>query len=68
VTAARLRAIRGELAARGFEHPHLLMRLSTFTLPVSRGLRITDLGYVQAERRELVPLVDAEQMSSRTHR
>jgi adenine deaminase len=68
VTAARLRAIRRELAARGFEHPHLLMRLSTFTLPVSRGLRITDLGYVQAERRELVPLADAEQMSSGTFR
>jgi len=33
------------------------MRLTTFTLPVSTGLRITDMGYVRAAERKLVPLL-----------
>ena len=41
----------------GVDHPHLLMRLSTYTLPVSTGLRITDRGLVDAAARSHVPLV-----------
>lgn len=53
--AGQMRHVRAALAERGLEHPYLLMRLSTFTLPVSSGLRITDVGYVLAEERRHVP-------------
>lgn len=53
-----MRHLTDVLGSLGVRHPHLLMRLSTFTLPVSSGLRITDQGYVLAERRELVSLVE----------
>ena len=49
--------LTGVLADLGVKHPFLLMRLTTFTLPVSTGLRITDMGYVRAAERELVPLL-----------
>lgn len=55
--AARFRALRGVLRDLGVDHPHLLMRLSTYTLPVSTGLRITDRGLVDAAARAHVPLV-----------
>jgi adenine deaminase len=55
--AAQLRAFTKALARLGVEHPYLLMRLTTFTLPVSSGLRITDMGYVRAAERSLVPLL-----------
>lgn len=58
VVAEQMRQVAEALANLGLHHPYLLMRLSTFTLPVSSGLRITDLGYVVAEQRELVPLID----------
>lgn len=54
--AAAVRRFTAACADLGVVHPHLLMRLSTFTLPVSSGLRITDRGLVDAERRELVDL------------
>jgi adenine deaminase len=56
--AAGFRRVRAELRMLGVEHPHLLMRLSTYTLPVSSGLRITDRGLVDAEARAFVPLVE----------
>lgn len=56
--AAQMRHLTDVLGSLGVRHPHLLMRLSTFTLPVSSGLRITDQGYVVAERRELIALVE----------
>jgi adenine deaminase len=40
----------------GIDHPYWLMRISTFTLPVSSGLRITDLGLVDAKQRTFVSL------------
>lgn len=55
--AGQARSIRRAAGAIGINHPQLFMRLSTFTLPVSRGLRITDMGYVQADERRLVSLV-----------
>jgi adenine deaminase len=55
--AARFRTIRDELRELGVDHPHLLMRLSTYTLPVSTGLRVTDRGLVDAATRTHVPLV-----------
>ena len=55
--ATQFRAIRGVLQALGVDHPHLLMRLSTYTLPVSSGLRITDRGLVDAAVRAHVPLL-----------
>lgn len=55
--AAGFRAVRAALRELGVEHPHLLMRLSTYTLPVSTGLRITDRGLVDAAARAHVPLV-----------
>ena len=55
--AAQFRAIRGVLHDLGVDHPHLLMRLSTYTLPVSSGLRITDRGLVDAAARAHVPLL-----------
>lgn len=55
--AAQMRDVRDALGERGLEHPYLLMRLSTFTLPVASGLRITDMGYVLAEERVHVTLV-----------
>lgn len=57
VVAHQLGLLTGVLADLGVEHPFLLMRLTTFTLPVSTGLRITDMGYVRAAERELVPLL-----------
>jgi adenine deaminase len=54
--AAQFRAIRSVLHDLGVDHPHLLMRLSTYTLPVSSGLRITDRGLVDAAARAHVPL------------
>jgi adenine deaminase len=58
--ASGFRAIRGALHDLGVDHPHLLMRLSTYTLPVSTGLRITDRGLVDAASRAHVPLFPAE--------
>ncbi|MCZ7569259.1 MAG: amidohydrolase family protein [Ardenticatenaceae bacterium] len=58
--AAQMRRLTDVLASLGVRHPHLLMRLSTFTLPVSSGLRITDQGYVLAERRAHVSLVEPQ--------
>jgi adenine deaminase len=55
--ATRFRVIRDTLRDLGVDHPHLLMRLSTYTLPVSTGLRITDRGLVDAAARSHVPLV-----------
>jgi adenine deaminase len=55
--AANFRAIRDALHYLGVDHPHLLMRLSTYTLPVSTGLRITDRGLVDAATRTHVPLI-----------
>ncbi|MCC6905023.1 MAG: adenine deaminase [Anaerolineae bacterium] len=40
----------------GLEHPHWLMRVSTFSLPVSSGLRISDLGLIDAHNRAFVDL------------
>lgn len=57
VVAAQMRRLTQALADLGLRHPYLLMRLSTFTLPVSSGLRITDMGYVRARERALVPLL-----------
>lgn len=57
VVAAQMRHFSKAMAHVGVRHPHLLMRLSTFTLPVSSGLRITDMGYVRARERALVPLL-----------
>lgn len=54
--AEELRAVGQALRTLGLEHPHWLMRISTFTLPVSSGLRITDLGLVDAQARRLVDL------------
>jgi adenine deaminase len=56
-SAAQLTAVERALHAIGVIHPFWLMRLSTFTLPVSSGLRITDLGLVDARARQIVPLV-----------
>jgi adenine deaminase len=55
--ARQMRDVTGVLADLGVRHPYLLMRLTTFTLPVSTGLRITDMGYVRAAERALVPLL-----------
>ncbi len=57
IVASRFRAVRDELRQLGVEHPHLLMRLSTYTLAVSTGLRITDRGLVNAVERAHLPLV-----------
>ena len=56
--ASDLRQLGRALDAIGLVHPHWLMRISTFTLPVSSGLRITDLGLVDAKERVFVPLFD----------
>ncbi len=63
VVADQFRAIREALRLLGVEHPHLLMRLSTYTLAVSTGLRITDRGLVNAVDRAHVPLVVGEMQS-----
>ncbi len=55
-TAQALTRVGQALRELGLEHPHWLMRISTFTLPVSSGLRITDLGLVDAQARQLVDL------------
>lgn len=55
--AAQMRHLAATLDERGVRHSHLLMKLSTFTLPVSSGLRITNQGYVRAKDRALVPLL-----------
>jgi adenine deaminase len=57
VVAAQMRHVTQALAELGVHHPYLLMRLSTYTLPVSGGLRITDMGYVRARERALASLV-----------
>jgi adenine deaminase len=57
VVAGQMRQLAAVLAELGVRHPYLLMRLTTFTLPVSTGLRITDMGYVRASERAIVPLL-----------
>jgi adenine deaminase len=57
VVAGQMRQLAAALADLGLRHPYLLMRLTTFTLPVSTGLRITDMGYVRAAERAIVPLL-----------
>jgi adenine deaminase len=54
--AAQMRALTAVLDGLGVRHPYLLMRLTTYTLPVSSGLRITDMGYVRPKERAIVPL------------
>lgn len=44
------------LESIGLEHPFWLMRISTFSLPVSSGLRISDKGLIDANARQFVPL------------
>ncbi len=61
-TAAESRAVYAAFNQLGLVHSHWLMRISTFTLPVSSGLRITDLGLVDANAREIVPLVVSSQI------
>ncbi|MBI5879062.1 MAG: adenine deaminase [Chloroflexi bacterium] len=56
VAAAQVRRFTEAIAAVGVVHPALLMRLSTYTLSVSAGLRITDHGLVNANTREPVSL------------
>lgn len=55
-TAEDVRAVYAALNDLGLFHPYWLMRISTFTLPVSSGLRITDRGLVLAKERRLVSL------------
>jgi adenine deaminase len=54
--AREVAAVGAALRDLGLDHPYWLMRISTFTLPVSSGLRITDLGLVLAAERRLVTL------------
>ncbi len=54
--AREARAVYAALNSVGLRHPHWLMRLTTFTLPVSSGLRITDMGLVDAQARKIVSL------------
>ncbi|MCB0117185.1 MAG: adenine deaminase, partial [Caldilineaceae bacterium] len=54
--ADQTRALGHALRTIGIDHPYWLMRISTFTLPVSSGLRITDVGLVDAKAREVAPL------------
>lgn len=54
--AEMVRTVGEALEQLGLSHPYWLMRISTFTLPVSSGLRITDLGLVDANAREFVDL------------
>lgn len=54
--AREVAAVGQALRSLGLDHPYWLMRISTFTLPVSSGLRITDLGLVDARERRLVDL------------
>ncbi len=54
--AREVAAVGQALGSLGLEHPYWLMRISTFTLPISSGLRITDLGLVDARERRLVDL------------
>lgn len=54
--ARALRRFTDAAREMGISHPHLLMRLTTLTLPVSSGLRITDKGLVDAQARQLVDL------------
>ena len=54
--AQEVRVVGQALSSLGLEHPYWLMRISTFTLPVSSGLRITDLGLVDAKARAFVDL------------
>lgn len=54
--AEEVAAVGAALRELGLDHPYWLMRISTFTLPVSSGLRITDLGLVLAAERKLVSL------------
>lgn len=56
MAAAEVRTVGRALADLGLQHPYWLMRISTFTLPVSSGLRITDLGLVDANARAFVDL------------
>lgn len=54
--AGALRRFTNAVREMGISHPHLLMRLTSFTLPVGSGLRITDQGLVDAQARQLVDL------------
>jgi len=54
--AEEVAAVGAALRELGLDHPYWLMRISTFTLPVSSGLRITDLGLVLAAERRLTSL------------
>jgi len=56
VAAEQVRRFTAAIAEAGVVHPALLMRLSTYTLAVSAGLRITDMGLVNANTREPVSL------------
>lgn len=49
-----LKAVLRDLGVTGYDHP--VIRIVTLSLPVSTGLRLTDLGLVDADRREPVSL------------
>ena len=50
----RLKDVLRDLGVTDYAHP--VIRITTLSLPVSTGLRLTDLGLVDADRREPVSL------------
>ena len=55
--AAALKRFKGVLCDLGVTgHAHPVIRITTLSLPVSSGLRLTDLGLVDADRRQPVSL------------
>ncbi|MFZ5916801.1 MAG: adenine deaminase [Chloroflexota bacterium] len=55
--AAVVRGLKAALRDLGVtDYAHPIIRITTLSLPVSTGLRLTDLGLVDADRREAVSL------------
>lgn len=57
VIGLKLKEIREALHQLGYEHYNSIMSLSTYTLPVSPELKITDKGLVRVSSKEILPLV-----------
>jgi adenine deaminase len=47
----RAKAVRAALTAWGYRHENAFMSVSTLSLPVSPGLKLTDRGLVDVARR-----------------
>ena len=60
VLGKQIQKITESLHAWGYNHPNVIMSLSTLSLPVSPYFKVTDKGIIDVKNQKIVPLVVKE--------